>query len=148
MQQVQTHSADFNGFPQSHPHAPVTSPPTIDVSDGTSDPITHPSASRPSGSSFAAGIGNIPIPMSGLTPALAPSSPLTWMSSMTPTPKSLMRTWMQAPPRWAPLPSPPAPPPLSCVQNRDRYPFPAVRAASVPIRWFTLMTPSSGSGQT
>jgi hypothetical protein len=91
--QVQTQSADFNGFLQSHPHAPVTSPPTIDVSDGTSYPITHPSASRPSGSSFAAGIGNILNPMSGLTPALAPSSPLTWMNSMTPTRKPLMRTW-------------------------------------------------------
>jgi hypothetical protein len=35
----------------------------------------------------------VPIPMSGLAPALALSSSLTWMTSMTPTPKPLMRTW-------------------------------------------------------
>ena len=92
--QVQPQSADFNGFPQSHIHAPVTTPPTTDMSDGTLDPITHPSASRPSGSSFASGIRNISIPMSGLPQALTPSSSFTWMTSRTtPTPEPLMRTW-------------------------------------------------------
>lgn len=91
--QVQPQSADFNGFPQSHTHAPVTPPPTTDVSDVKFDPITHPWASHPSSSSFEAGIRNVPIPMLGLAPALAPSSSLTWMTSMTPTPKPLMRTW-------------------------------------------------------
>ena len=96
-------SADFGGFPHSNTHPPAIAPQlAVDVLDGRSDPITHPRASCPSSSRSAAfdsgeqlslsGIQNIPmIPV--MAPALAPSSSLTWMTSVSPTPEPLVRPW-------------------------------------------------------
>ncbi|KAF8469412.1 hypothetical protein DFH94DRAFT_773739 [Russula ochroleuca] len=99
--QVPPQSANFNGFPQPAARPAVASQPTIDVFGRTSDPITDPSASRPSGSSSAgtqlslSGIQNIPM-TSGLVPAMVPalasSSSLTQTTSVSPTPESLVRS--------------------------------------------------------
>ena len=96
-------SADFGGFPHSNTHPPAIAPQlAVDVFDGRSDPITHPWASCPSSSRSAAfdsgeqlslsGIQNIPM-MPVMAPALAPSSSLTWMTSVSPTPEPLVRPW-------------------------------------------------------
>jgi len=101
-----------NTLPQSnaHWHAALAPQLSFDEFNNTSHPITHPSASCPSGSSSAAfengelerlsfsSIQNIPIPMtSGPVPssglASSASSSLTWMTPIIPTSDPAIRPW-------------------------------------------------------
>jgi hypothetical protein len=97
----------LNTLPQSNIHAALAPQLAADVFNNSSHAITHPSASRPSGSSSAAfenrdyeqlsfpGIQNVPIPMtSGPVPSgLASSSSLTWMAPIIPTSNPGIRPW-------------------------------------------------------
>ncbi|KAH9985535.1 hypothetical protein BJV77DRAFT_1071380 [Russula vinacea] len=131
-------SADFDGFPQSNTHPPAIAPQlAVDVLDGSGEQLS------------LSGIQNIPmIPV--MAPALAPSSSLTWMTSVSPTPEPLVRPWDAS----ATLMSPAASASAASTsmraepESRDGGPFPVARVAIVFSRWFASMTPSSGSGQT
>ena len=81
-------SSPSDGFPQSH--AAVAPQLTIGVFDGTFDPITQPSTSRPSGQSPALFDNMTSGLVPGMAPTLASSASLNWL---TPTPKLAVRPW-------------------------------------------------------
>lgn len=99
-------ATQLNTLPQSCTHAALAPQLTADVFNNTSHPVTHPSASYPSGPGSAAfeneeqqlsfsGIQNIPIPMtSGPLPSgLASSSSLTWMTPIIAPSNPVIRPW-------------------------------------------------------
>jgi hypothetical protein len=101
-------TSQINTHPQSSTHAALAPQLTVDVFNNSSHAITHPSASRPSGSSSAAfengeleylsfsGIQNTPVPMtsrpvpSGLASS---SSSLTWMDPIVPASNPVIHPW-------------------------------------------------------